>query len=60
MKNRQKGREDNPSERPYMKTVKELSHRKNRQTTRQLIHEERYDEIPKDDTVDEENPWGWD
>ncbi len=55
-----KGREHWHSERPWMKTVKELSHRKDRQTTRQLLYHERYDDIPSNKPADTENPWGWD
>ncbi len=54
-----KGREHWPSEEPWMKDVKNFSHRKNRQTTRQLLHHEKYDDIPKDKPADTDDPWGW-
>jgi hypothetical protein len=43
-----------------MKSVKQFSHRKDRQTTRQLLHHEEYDDIPKDKPAATEDPWGWD
>ena len=55
-----KGRESWPSQRWWGKTVKKFSHKKNRQTTRQLLHHEKYDAIPQRKPADTEDPWGWD
>ncbi len=54
-----KGREHWPSDQPWMKHVKEFSHRKNRQTTRQLLHHEKYDDIPQNHAADIEDSWAW-
>lgn len=54
------GREHNKSERPWMKDVKNLSHRKDRQAVREALSHERYDDIPKNQSMKEEDPWGWD
>jgi len=55
-----KGREHWPSRQPWLKIVKHFSNKKDRQTTRQHLHHERYDEIPQGKRADTENPWGWD
>lgn len=43
-----------------MKTVKQLSHRKDRQAVREAISHERYEDIPKNQSMKEEDSWGWD
>lgn len=55
-----RGREHWKSPRPWMKSVKEFSRRKNRQATRQLLHHERYDKIPQNKLVATADPWDWD
>jgi len=55
-----KGREHHPSDRPWMKWVKIFSNRKDRQATKQKIHHEEYEDIPKDQPTKTEDPWGWD
>lgn len=40
--------------------VKHYDARRNRKATQKLIHEERFDDIPLNDKVKEENRWNWD
>jgi hypothetical protein len=48
------------SERPWMRTVKDLSHRKDRAGTRDALRQERYDEFAEREPFRHENPRGWD
>jgi len=51
---------DQRPRRPWMRTVKHFTHRKNRQATRQAIHHGQLDRIPARHLVATEDPWGWD
>ena len=54
-----KGREHYPS-RPYVKIVKYFSHKKDRQAVREALSHERYEDIPKNQVMSEEDKRGWD
>jgi ribosomal protein L33 len=53
-------RKDNSGQQPWKKWVKYFTHRKNRRATKEKLDHEKYDDIPQDKPVKEEDPWGWD
>lgn len=60
MVQKRKGREHRPNRRPWARYVKKFTHRKDRQAPREALSQERYDDIPRDRPVKEEDPWCWD
>lgn len=55
-----KGQEHRKSQRPCGKTVKPVSHRKNRAATRDALSHGEYDKFFKGEVVKEEDSWAWD
>lgn len=45
---------------PIKKNVKEFDRRGNRAKTKELLHHEKYEDIPQNDKVHKEDIWGWD
>lgn len=60
MVQKDKGKKQEESQRPWGKTVKQFSNKKDRAAVRDALAHEEYDEIPNKRRMREEDPRDWD